>query len=215
MTEYRIEPLTAWNRPSTKNRKPSTFTTKYNDTLKLLGRELDLLGAKGPIIVAVVIDRADIRNDGALRARAQVRHPGVAVTAETKYGPRTWATDHYETRYMSQGESWQANLHAIALTLGALRAVDRYGTTTTGEQYMGFRELGSAPGESVEMTVDAAAALIRHILRAAGETDSDDLKQAYRRARGLTHPDRNGGIRTEWDRVEQAATILRANGRLQ
>lgn len=36
----------------------------------------------------------------------------------------------------------------------------------------------------------------------------DDLQRVYRLARAGTHPDRHGGDRTLWDRVEQAARVL-------
>lgn len=54
----------------------------------------------------------------------------IAVLAAEKKGRAVFATDAYGT--------WQMNVRAIAKTLEALRAADRYGATQ-GRQYAGFR----------------------------------------------------------------------------
>jgi hypothetical protein len=54
-----------------------------------------------------------------------------AVMATQQKGRMVLATDEYE--------DWQSNARAIALTLEALRAVDRYGATQ-GRQYAGFQQ---------------------------------------------------------------------------
>lgn len=40
---------------------------------------------------------------------------------------------------------WQINLRAIALGLEALRKLDRYGITSRGEQYTGWRAIEATP----------------------------------------------------------------------
>lgn len=54
-----------------------------------------------------------------------------AVMATREHGRAVFATDQYE--------KWEHNVRAIALTLEALRAVDRYGATQ-GRQYAGFMQ---------------------------------------------------------------------------
>ena len=215
MIEFQIEPLASWGRAETKSRKPSTFRTSYDDTLKLIREELRLLGVTDTAVIAVVTKRADSRAAGALRARANVSHPGVQLSAVTKYGPKTWATDRYKTTYYDQGDSWRANLHAIALTLGALRAVDRYGTTSTGEQYVGWTAI---EGTRPVMAADEAEAYLLsfdrdEVLDPSGH--AINIERVYRTARSKTHPDRLGGSREAWNQVEAAGDVLRAAGRLR
>jgi hypothetical protein len=84
--------------------------------------------------------RALIRQHGGERNAMKATHPDaggdpedfIAVQAAMKVERLVFATDAYE--------DWQHNVRAIALTLEALRAVDRYGTTG-GRQYAGFRQL--------------------------------------------------------------------------
>ena len=60
---------------------------------------------------------------------------------------------------------------------------------------------------------DPVAAACSVILDAAGETSwplgKDEQKKVLRRARRNTHPDRNDGDLTEWDKVRDAAQMLR------
>src|SRR3989304_1838427 len=76
---------------------------------------------------------------GQLRAggRTTTQHAGVEVSFEVPDGKGwrrlTFHTDAYPNVH--------ANLHAIALGLEALRAVYRYGITSSGEQYAGWAAL--------------------------------------------------------------------------
>jgi hypothetical protein len=146
-----------------------------------------------------------------LRANAKVGFPGVRVAFGSKHGPLTYATDAYEDRYYGDPPAWQANVRAIALSLQALRAVDRYGVTSRGEQYVGFTPIAAT---AAELTVDQAAELLaemtgqrwtaRQIL-----TSPDALSQAYRAAAALHHPDR-GGDPAEFDRITKARDLIKA-----
>src|SRR5262249_18527802 len=128
-----------------------------------------------------------------------------------KDGPRErmqFACDRYK--------KWPHNLHAIALTLESLRAVDRYGATAAGEQYAGFKQL-PAPG-ATPMSIDDAAALLARI---DGVTCTErmilDSKQmfidAYRLAAKRAHPDA-GGTEEFWNLLQRADAILRAHHQL-
>lgn len=182
---------------------PDRLPRSGKDTPALLSIKPDHSEASKAVIAVVAAGR-DGRCDGALRAPGS--GSGVAVSAVTRHGPMTRATDRYESRYHSSGPSWRANLHAIALTLESLRAVDRYGTTSTGEQYVGWRALEAKAASNV--TVDAAEALVREY---SGGPAAQSLTWHVRRAQAQCHPDRTGD-RARWDRLEVAIGVLRAAG---
>jgi hypothetical protein len=111
---------------------------------------------------------------------------------------------------------WPHNLHAIVLTLTALRSIDRYGATSAGEQYAGFKAL---PGPGSSMTVEAAAAAVAAV-PGVGATQRMiiDSKQvyldAYRVAAKKAHPDRAGGDPALWQQLQTADSVLRAHHHL-
>lgn len=135
MIDFRFHPLTDWPAkatPAVQRRGWLTFSAGFNDTLKLLENELDKVGARD-VVVQVAMRAEDIRTDGWPRASAQASHPGVILSFGSKHGPHSHLTDTHEL--------WQHNLRAVALGLQALRAVDRYGITTRGEQYTGWKAI--------------------------------------------------------------------------
>lgn len=180
---YEIRALGPWTGPVTTDRKTGTqFRASWDDTLMLLRREAELLDATS-LIVQVDADPGDIRRDGMLRARARVGFPGVKVSLDSRHGPLTYATDAYQT--------WQANVRAIALSMTALRAVDRYGVSSAGEQYRGWAAIEAAPSRSARAEAEAVLA------RCGGE----------REALKATHPDR-GGDPAAFHRVQEARRVL-------
>lgn len=182
---FEIRSLGLWDRPVTNPRASSSrFRASWDDTLRLLLSEVDQLDGS-LVVIQVDADSSDLRRDGMLRARAQVGFPGVKVSFESRFGPLTYATDAYE--------GWQANVRAIALGLGALRAVDRYGVTRTGEQYRGWSAITATPAET-EMTREEA---IRVLADGSGESPADlnteeQIVRAYRIAAQIAHPDAGG-----------------------
>jgi hypothetical protein len=125
-------PLPVWPyppRPSQVDR----FDSTWDATLDKL--ELEISRVDGDDVVIGVVASADaISMSGALRYRSKVTYPGAEVSFFKGAGRVTFHTDAYG--------SLQSNLRAIALGLEALRAVDRYGITSSGEQYAGFAALG-------------------------------------------------------------------------
>lgn len=203
---YEIRPLPAWTDPVTKNRRPSsTFRAAWRDTLDLLGNETEKLGAT-LVVLQIDADEADIRRDGMLRARAKVGHPGVVVSFNSKYGPLRYATDVYEARWSGDMPSWQANVRAVALAMQALRAVDRYGVTKRGEQYVGWKAL-AAPVDDFA-TADEALRWMRE--KAGPGLDDASL---YRILAKRLHPD-VGGDPTDWDRLDKARRLLDLSGQV-
>ena len=99
-------------------RERSRFDSGWSQTLELLTYELGRLGARA-VVVRLALEDRDIRRDGWPRANSRPEHPGVVVEwqiGETWYGR---ANDQYDL--------WQHNIRGIALTLKALRDVERWG----------------------------------------------------------------------------------------
>ncbi len=198
------EPIDRWPAESSRQRKPPPFKASYADTIELLTRELDMLDTKGRAVIQVVTRNGgqDLRRDGLLRAQAKIEHPGVRLSFTCRQGDLTFATDEFEQEWNWQIPGWQANLRAIALSLEALRKVDRYGITRSGEQYRGWQALESGPAK---LTPEQAKGVL-HLHSQTGL--GTPIEQAYKMAKARTHPDRNGGRRGPWDDVERAAKTL-------
>jgi hypothetical protein len=208
-----IRPLGLWTDPETPVRQGSgIFKAGWQNTLDLLDRETDHLGAQ-LVVIQVDVQDGDLRRDGMLRSRAAVGHPGVAVSFESRFGPLRYATDRYEPRYYGDPPGWQANVRAVALALEALRAVDRYGVSKRGEQYRGWNAI-AAPGAAEFGSADEALRWMRAY--ATGQLDltlPDGIspRDLYRFMAKLMHPDR-GGPRAEWDRLAAAQALLETKG---
>lgn len=202
--QWQIEPMASWPYPETKGRKTSPFRAKHSDTLKKLDAELEHLQARGAVAVRVVATQADIRRDGMLRASARVQHPGVAISfTSARHGALTYPCDAFQAGYY--GESWQANLRAIALGLEHLRALDRYGIAGHGEQYAGWRAIEAASKADGFASVDDA---VRWLADFTGGSRHDGAADLLRRASRVAHPDRSG-IPEDWARVDAARQLLK------
>lgn len=196
-----------WPRKLTSNRQYSRFKANYSQTVDLLERELSHLGAHS-IAVQLAIRPEDIRLGGQMRAYTQPSHPGVILSFTGRYGAVTMPCDRYT--------HWHDNLRAIAVSLEALRAVDRHGVTTSGEQYKGWKQLpsGIEMGPAVDtMTVEDAARVIAAMCSIPDFYQPmigavDTFKTLYRRVALESHPD-VGGNRAKWDKFQQAADVLK------
>lgn len=195
---------TSWKRPDDE-RRPSQFSADWNDTLKLLAREVELLGGDDISIELEVLPGA-IRLDGlALKANQHPASPAVIVSFETDHGTLTYPNDALDSPTYSRSAGWRHNVRGIALTLEGLRAIERYGASDRGQQYAGYAALPAGSG----MTHDQALAVLEN--NAAGPDEHTlglSVEALYRRARARTHPDRNGHSRELWDEVERAARVL-------
>ena len=202
---YEFRPLGPWIGPVTKNRQSGyMFRAPWQSTLTLIGKETTLLGAHLVVIQADITD-AEIRRDGMLRANARPTFPGVKLSFDSRYGPLTYATDAYEY--------WQANVRAVALALQALRAVDRYGVSRSGEQYRGWTAL-PAGSPSGEVSADDAARILAGYADAGVTADAVLMDAgvraaAYRQAARRTHPD-HGGDPAAFAQVTDARELLDA-----
>lgn len=144
-------PLPAWPYPL-RARSASTFRTGWDGSLAKLEDEIGRI--KGDdVVIGVVCDASAISFSGALKAgaRTQVKYRGAEVSFSLPgRGRVVFYTDAYPTLH--------ANLHAIALGLEALRAVDRHGITSSAEQYAGFAQLAAGGPDPLrgKALVDAA-----------------------------------------------------------
>lgn len=197
--KYTTRPLTdrSWLNPAA--RRPTRFTATWSDTLDLLDIEVTMLGGHD-VVLEVDVTEADLRLDGTIRARARAASPAVIVSFTTKrHGPLMYRCDRYEPAYYNQPDGWQQNVRAIALTLQALRAVDRYGATRSGEQYAGWRQIDARPAP----TPHEALAVLQ---RLAGQPITD-VQRLVTVARRRAHPD-HGGTTDTWHEFQAAAAAV-------
>jgi len=194
---YQFRPIDQWPGEKCKSRKRSNFKAGYSDTLKLLERELYYLKARN-IVIQADCDEREIRQDGMLRANARLNGSGIIVAFDSKHGPLSYPCDTYL--------NWDCNLRAIALSLEALRTVDRYGVTRRAEQYKGWAKL-PGPVHEVALTPQQAAGILLRAAKREGPISRIQLEEIYREACKATHPD-VGGNADEFKRVQTAKEIL-------
>lgn len=198
-----LRPLVGWPAPLTATRRRAPFDTLFSDTLIQLDRELRHLSGGGrsrpaPSILQIALREADFRLDGLPRANSRTEHPGVILAIEPiGAAPLSFPCDTFD--------DWKDNLRAITLTLEALRKIDRYGVTQTGQQYTGWRAIEQRPA----MTAKSAIDFLAQLAGMPPPSSADGITLAYRKARAAAHPDRNGGDRRQWDEVERLADYLR------
>jgi hypothetical protein len=166
----------------------SQFRAAWSQTVSLLAKELRQLDAEHIVLQLAVTER-DLRVDGMPRANARLWNPAVILSFDSKYGPLRYATGEYD--------DWQDNVRAIALSMQALRAVDRYGVSKRGEQYTGWR--------AIPMSTDSAGSLQN--AQQAQEYLDREFGGDLRRALFETHPD-HGGDSDEFRRVVRAKELL-------
>lgn len=197
MIDARFVPVDTWlgKKTASHARKHSPFRASYAKTLDLLEKELNNLRAKD-IVIQAFFERADIRNDGWPRSSARPKDSGVIVTFTGKSGVMSFPCDRFN--------GWEDNLRAIALSLEALRQVDRYGVTGNNEQYHGFARL--------EAPKDNRAEAVAFFSKVTGLTSREiqaDAPAAYRLAARSLHPDA-GGDHAQFVKMQEHWRILTA-----
>jgi hypothetical protein len=158
----------------------------FNHTLDHLEHELAALKA-ADVLIEAGFGLSQIRNDGWPRGGQEPNHAGVVLYFKRGADTLRFACGTYRT--------WRQNLHAIYLTLEALRAIDRYGATSGHEQYIGFKQLPAAPESA--WSVDSAARWLAARTPWAKNVaviidDYDTYRMAYRESAAALHPDRGG-----------------------
>lgn len=186
--------------------KSGQFRSKYLDTLNGLESELTKLGAK-QITVQAGFKREQIRNDGWPYSSAKPEHPACSVQFVDRKGNQLAFRAIKYTRY-------EDNLRAIAMTLEALRAVDRYGVVE-GEQYAGFKQIGAADPTQAGFSRQHAAAFVANMVGYSQSyvlnADKQVLDEIYRTAAKRSHPDVTGGGDQDFKSLQLAMQVLRAS----
>lgn len=198
MLDARFKPLLKWNRQPALEYRRAPFKTAYNKTLDKLEYELRKLDATD-IVVEAGYSREQIRNDGWPRGGTRPSHAGVVLYFKSVDGPLCFPCGTYA--------SMEDNIHAIALTLENLRAIDRYGVTLQHQQYLGFAAL---PAPATHGTVEQAAALLGEIANVPARDvlhSREAYRGAYRAAAARLHPD-TGGDRNAWEALQNASVLL-------
>jgi hypothetical protein len=168
----------------------SQFSASLTSTVNLLYTELRALDAT-KIVIELDIRERDLRIDGLPRADAKPAGDAVAISFDSRFGPLRYATGEYTGRWGIPG--WQQNLRAIALSMQALRAVDRYGVSKRGEQYTGWRQIPAStdPADAIQTRQQALDFLGQWM-----SGDQEQIGSVIRRALKATHPDAGGDADT-------------------
>jgi hypothetical protein len=189
---YTTRPISTWLGTRTGPRTHARFKVSYGVSEDLLLRELQHLRAKD-VVLEIDIQASDLRLDGTLRANAKPQGPRVCLYASTKHGPLMMPCDTFT--------DWRHNVRAIALSLEALRQVDRYGCAARGEQYRGWTAIPAST--SMTTRVEAAWQLLydtvgrarggRQTIQAEGDDrDRAEMESLFREAALFVHPDAGG-----------------------
>jgi hypothetical protein len=190
-----------WPGRRTQSPRRAPFKSAWPKTLHILAREIRYLGGKN-VEIALDLPRGamDLRQDGRLLADARPRPPVILSFIDNEGQRQAYPCDRFAW--------WQDNLYAIAIVLEDLRRAERYGVQSALIR-AGFKALPST--STTTLNAQQAAGLIAresdapalHIL-----ADADAAKSAVRTALNRTHPDKNGGSRDRYDRVDAARAVL-------
>ena len=165
------------------NRKAGKFTSSGRtgrtepvtvaESLSRLQRELDMIGARYP----VVSSNLESRLDGLPRSgQPEPRDPGVAIYFQLNGKPTCLPCDTY-------GRVAQ-NIAAVAAHIEATRAIERHGVATVAEMFSGFTQL-PAPG---------AARAWWDVLQCRPDAPPDLIEAQFRRLARDRHPDAGGSV---------------------
>jgi hypothetical protein len=211
---YTVRPISDRSWIGGMGKTASQFSAKWGSTLQLLDAEIGYLKGRN-VVLEIDVTESDLKLNGELRANAKPSSAAVAVAFEGTHGPMYWPCDRFFTNWAHQGPDWQHNVRAIAKTMEALRAADRYGATGRGQQYLGFKALpaGTAMGAptSSHLTSSEAQGIVLTIARADGVWPTNDtgIARVVKLAKRWAHPDQNAGDHTLWRELAEALQVLR------
>ena len=207
ITTYPLSWPDGWKRTKDGARTRARFskhTTKYRESLQEPGTHV-AYSQRGEVTIAegtsrvigalramgvqdfntIISSNLQVRNDGLPRSGQKApEDPGVAVYWKHKDRQQVMAIDQYDRV--------ADNLAAVAATLEAMRAIQRYGGATILERaFMGFLQL-PAPNNW------------RHVLGLTEETATlEKAEAAYKKLALARHPDR-GGSHDQMAAINQA-----------
>lgn len=179
----------------------SQFKSTYSQTMELLDRELSHLQATD-VVISLDCDERELRRDGMPRADCRPKSPAVVISFHSR------KSGHMQFPCATFTD-WQDNIRAIAMSLEALRQVDRYGVTQNHEQYKGWSKL--ADHSKPQMTPEQAANVIARHSKSDPYwilNSSDKFRATLKSALVATHPDKHGGDETKFREVQAARDVL-------
>lgn len=149
------------SRPVDCRGRRAPFSASWDKTTGEFRRELRLHGAR-TVVLEVDMREQDFRVDGQPRADRSARSPGVRLSFVATSLAGSPALMYEAGEYAH----WTDNVRALALSLEALRGVNRWGCATRGEQYAGWKALtagGPDPerGRKLIAELGGAAAALR------------------------------------------------------
>ncbi len=173
----------AWpiGRPRARYRDRSQFKTTLGRAIADVTDEVRRLGGSG----LVISSNLELRRDGIPRADSRVpTDPGAAAYFTYKKKPMCFACDRWGRV--------EENLRAIALTIGALRGIERWGSGSMVEQaFTGFAAL-PAPEQPFQ------------VLGIGANASKEEVERAYRLLASEHHPDRPSGDADKMARINRA-----------
>lgn len=183
---YPLQWPTAW--PRTERPKRSAFTTSLAAARDEVSTELRLLGAREVVISTNIITNLD----GTYRSKQHVPDDrGVAVYFKLDGEDQCFPCD----RWLDVAE----NLHAIALSIGALRGLDRWGAKEmVAAAFRGFKAL---PASAIVTPFTAKP--WHEVLGVAPDASREMVDAAYRVQAKKLHPDL-GGSQVEFEGLTRA-----------
>lgn len=183
--QYPLQWPMGWKRtqdPDWSRFKPGSTFSETGDVL----HELELLGATN----IVVSSNMQYRADGLPYARQTVDDTGVAVYFKLDGEEQCIPCDKWRLL--------EENLRAIAKTIEALRGLERWGAKDmVNAAFRGFKALPSS------IVTPAPHRSWFVVLNIGEHANALEVKQAYRDALKLTHPDA-GGTQADFNEVQRA-----------
>ncbi|GAC1606271.1 MAG: hypothetical protein NVS3B3_06040 [Aquirhabdus sp.] len=160
--------------PRAKNRNRARFKSSFENSRKGIFRELKNMGV--PDWNVILSTNIPLRRDGMpYSTPGRISDPGVAVYFKMKDKPMVLACD--------QWEKIEDNMHAIELSISAMRGLDRWGCSDILDRaFTGFIAL-PAPSAKREWW---------DILQCSRDSSQETILAQYRRLAKDRHPDRMG-----------------------
>jgi hypothetical protein len=173
-------------------RKRSNFDTNRGRAIAGLLDEIRRLGGRN-IVISSNLATYEKRGQQIPYANQSVTDPGFAVYFERKGRQQCFALDKYT--------SIDDNIHAIELTIAALRGIERWG----GAEMMDAAFSGFQALPSPEMIMAMPQRKPRHVVLGVNPEAPTEVRRAlYRQLARRAHPD-TGGTREAWDELQRAA----------
>ena len=190
MERQKPNPLAADGVRSARSSNPS-----WSKAFELLRYELHRINAKDVVIEAGYKPH-QVRSDGWPYSSAAPEHQQVRVSFSTNGVPVSFFQGHFAGSI----DCVPYNVWLIAMTLQALRAVNRYGCSRAGEQYRGWSQLppGGIPTQEWASLEEAARWLLAqteiNMSPANLLGNPKNLRLVYRQVASEAHPDAGGRV---------------------